>query len=749
MQPDFNRWTDPMTPVSAGGSRRPMPVHLRALMALALTLSLAGCTADSPLPGQGEDSGQVVVYRDSWGVPHIYAPTEEAGVWAMGWTQAEDRPEELLKNFLRGIGEVASVEGPAGIQSDMVARLWDNYDLCRRLADQVSPQGRRLTRAFVDGVNAYYQAHPEDLPDWWGDRQVDEAMVHAFGRLFLYSWSIDDGFGDLVRGGVQPNFVPTSRGSNQWAVSPKRSADQAAILLIDPHLGWHGASRFWEFRIHAGELRGSGFTLPGFPTIGLGHNEHLAWAMTTGGPDTADIFELQLKPGDPTRYHFDGEYRELKSRKFTLQVAGTGGQEITLYESHLGPIVARHGDRAWAHRTAYADVVAALDAWYILGLGRDYRAAVEALDTLYLFPQNIMVADTQGNIYYQRTGRVPIRPAGFDYSRPVDGTTSATDWQGFHPAADLVQLLNPDQGYMQNCNIPPDAMLVDSPLQPDRYRDYIFADRSHHAELSGWTNPRGARAVELLEGDSSVTLEEALAYAMDVRVYEARRWLELFSRARERFAGTETDGPLIDAAADLEGWDQNLTPDSTGALKYFLWKEQLEASGFPVDQARAISDLRASLGESVPLPELDESRLRQLWDAFVTALSKYQASGGDLQATYGDVFRVGRGDRSWPVGGGGRHGTSTLRNMNYEKRPDGSFWGRSGQTSPQVVVMSNPVRSWTVTPLGQSDRPTSPHYSDQAEQLFSRGLMKPTWWTPAELAAQPKQRVRLPYPGME
>jgi acyl-homoserine-lactone acylase len=344
---------------------------------------------------------------------------------------------------------------------------------------------------------------------------------------------------------------------------------------------------------------------------------------------------------------------------------------------------------------------------------------------------------------------VPVRRTGFDYSRPVDGTTSATDWQGFHPAADLVQLLNPDQGYMQNCNIPPDAMLVGSPLRPDLYPDYIFADRSHHALLSGWTNPRGARAVELLEGDSSVTVEEALAYAMDVQVYEAGRWLELFSRARERFAGAETEGQWGAAADDLAGWDHSLAPDSTGALKYFLWKEQLEASGFPAEQARVISDLRAALGESVPLPELDEAGLRQLWDAFVTAMEKSQASGGGPQVRYGDVFRVGRGDRSWPVGGGGRHGTSTLRNMNYEKKSDGSYWGRSGQTSPQVVVMSNPVRSWTVTPLGQSDRTTSPHYSDQAEKLFSRGLMKPTWWTPAELAVQPKQRVHLPYPRRE
>ena len=133
-----------------------------------------------------------------------------------------------------------------------------------------------------------------------------------------------------------------------------------------------------------------------------------------------------------------------------------------------------------------------------------------------MFPQNMMVADTSGNIYYQRTGRVPVRDLGYDWSQPVDGSTKDTEWQGFHPASDHLQMLNPESGYMQNCNIPPDTMIPDSPFNLDAQPEYLFSSAVFGTALSGWTNQRAARAIELLSQDSDVTVPEALAYAVDV-----------------------------------------------------------------------------------------------------------------------------------------------------------------------------------------------------------------------------------------
>ncbi len=539
----------------------------RIILVSVAVLTLASKAGTANLPGAGEDAGRTIVYRDTWGVPHIYAPTIESGMYAMGFSQAEDRPEELLKNFLRALGQSACFDGPKAIQSDMLSHLWDHYGTSKKYFEQNRPEIRKQIRAFVKGVNDFYATHPQDIPSWWGKRKVDEYMVVAFGRLFLYSWSIGQALGDLQAGGVRPGFDDQQRGSNQWAVSPKRSADRAAILCIDPHLSWWGPSRFWEFRIHAGELHGSGVTLPGVPSIGLGHNADVAWAMTTGGPDTADIYELKLKEDDPTKYLYDGQWRTLKRREVTIEVKGAGPQKLTLWSSHHGPIVAMRKGKAYAAKMAYTDEVQVSEAWHEFSNATDYRGAVKAMDTRQLFPQNVMVADTSGNIYYQRTGRVPRRPSGYNWSRPVDGSTSATEWEGLHPASDHIQVLNPPQGYMQNCNIPPDVMMVDSPFSPEKTLPYIYGYSSGH------TNQRGARAVQLLHADSSVTIKEALSYAVDVHPYGVERWLEVLKQIDDEGGDIlRLNSNYTAGIKDILSWDGELRRDSTAALKYYYWR---------------------------------------------------------------------------------------------------------------------------------------------------------------------------------
>lgn len=727
---------------------------LRSLPLLVSTLCLgllvAGCAAEPELPGSGDDVGKTVVYRDTWGVPHIYAPTVTAGLYAQGWAQAEDRPEQLLLNLLMGIGEYSSVAGEDGVQVDLRSHMWDHYGVAREGWEEIRPELREHLEAFARGINDYYAAHPEDVPEWWSGRQVDPYMLVAFGRLFLYNWSIDEAYDDLRRAGIEPGQEPAQRGSNQFAISPSRSAQGASILAIDPHLSWHGPSRFWEFRIHAGELEGSGVTLPGSPYIGVGHTRYLAWAMTTGGPDTADVYELTLREGDPHSYRYEGEWRQMTSREVALEVEGASEPEKhTLWFSHHGPVIAWQGDKAYAAKTSYADIAAVNEAWYELNFGTDYEGAVRGMATLTVFPQNVMVADTAGNIYYQRTGRVPRRPAGYDWTVPVDGSTAATEWDGLHPASDHLQVLNPPQGYMQNCNIPPDAMMVDSPFELEEHLPYIYSSRDY-GPRSGWTNQRGARAVELLAADDSVTAEEARAYVTDVHPYGVERWLEALRRADEAHGESQAaHAHYGEALADLMAWDQELRADSSGGLKYDYWRHQL-AEDLDEEALReltsGIDDWYAVVTPEEPAPtDVSEQEQAILVASFARAMERLVEHHGSLDAVYGDRYRVGRGEESWPVGGGGgRVGTTTLRNMGYgPEREDHTRWGRSGQTSTQVVVLTDPPRSWIYLPLGQSDRPDSPHYADQAEKLFSQRQLKPSWWLPEDLAGNVESRVEL------
>ena len=292
-------------------------------------IACADRAACAPPSGGGEEA---TVYRDTWGVPHIYAESAEAGLYASGWAMAEDRLSQLLENYLFGLGEYAAAFGPgnndAWVRSDLESRMWDHYGTAKRHYEaKLNPELRRHLAAFIAGINDYLDAHPDEVPDWWGDRPVDVYMPVAFSRQFIWSWPAGQARSDLRAVGIEPSFDVDLRASNEIALAPDQTTFGAAALIIDPHLSWLGRHRYWELRLHAGDIHISGFATSGFPYVNLGHNEHVAWAHTTGGPDTADVYELTLDPDDPGRYLYDGEWRQMTSR--TVEVAVAGEAEAT------------------------------------------------------------------------------------------------------------------------------------------------------------------------------------------------------------------------------------------------------------------------------------------------------------------------------------------------------------------------------------------------------------------------------------
>jgi hypothetical protein len=183
-------------------------------------------------------------------------------------------------------------------------------------------------------------------------------------------------------------------------------------------------------------------------------------------------------------------------------------------------------------------------------------------------------------------------------------------------------------------------------------------------------------------------------------------------------------------------------------LVYADFREQLEidlGAEKARDFASRVDDLRAGVEARPPRPlALDASVDEVLLGALERAAKRLLLNRGSFAATYGDRFRVGRGERSWPVEGGGGPGTTTLRNLGWtDERPDRTRWGKNGQTSTQIVVLSQPPKSWIYIPLGESDRPDSPHFSDLAEKAFSPRQLQPSWWLPEDLAGHIESRTVL------
>jgi acyl-homoserine lactone acylase PvdQ len=674
----------------------------------ATTLLRIACSFLLFVSASGLGADEATLYRDEFGIPHVFAPSLESAAYAVGYAQAEDRLEELLKNYRRATGRMAEVFGPSYVRTDMYQRLFQHEETSRKHYERLSPKMRAVIEAYQAGIRAFMKEHPDQVPSW--AQPIHPSDVIALGRYIIWGWPMGEAAADLERGGVKPEDM-AYRGSNEILIGPGRTSMKAPIAVIDPHLSWYDEFRFYQIRIYAGDFNASGVSILGTPLPSLGHSRYCSVAMTTGGPDTSDVFAEEVNPDNPNQYRRDGAWRDFQSRQVKLGVKKgeeVESRQITIQYSDHGPIVARKDGKAYAMAIPYQEEVGLMDQAFEMMMARNLAEMKQALSRLQLMGQNVMIATVQGDIYYVRNGRVPVRAPGTDPSRPIPGNTSANDWRGIHPFSDLVQLENPPQGYMHNNNVTPFAMMKDSPLTPERCARFPYL---YNATREAPRHQRGEVMTELLDEAKEVTVAKAIDLAFNTRIFRAELWQQRLKLAWERAPESEKSSESAQVYESIQKWSCRSDADSEGALAFYAFK-------------RGLKDPSAvKPAESLPDQEL------------VTAVGKAAAwlktNFNSLRVPYGQYYRVGRrgGDRTFPVGGGSvsEAGMATARAIGFEKVGT-QMVGRSGQTSTQVVVMTDPPESYTVVPLGVSDHPASGHWDDQAEKLFSQAKATPTYF---------------------
>jgi acyl-homoserine-lactone acylase len=591
--------------------------------------------------------------------------------------------------------------------------LWQHRVVAETNYPKLPAKIRAICEAYQAGIQQYMRENPKKVPAW--APQLEPWQIIALSRYIIWGWPEGDAGGDLLRGGIQPDPIE-ERGSNQWVVAASRTADNAPLAVIDPHLSWYGQFRFYEARLYGGELATSGMAIPGLPLSSLGHNRFCSVAMTTGGPDAADVYVESINPDNPRQYRYDGQWKEMSVHKEVINVKSGDKLIEKTFEiaySHHGPIVARKDGKGYAMRLPYFDQYRLPEQAYLMATAKSLDDMKKALSLFQLMEQNVMIATVQGDIFYVRHGRVPIRPPGsFDWKRPVPGDTSKSEWLGIHNLSDLAQLHNPWQGYMQNCNVSPEHMTFACPLTPERYKDRIYLYNEDFP-----LHQRAAMTRAQLHANSKMTVADAKQIALSTEVFGADQW-----QARLVAAWAKGQPPDAKTLFDLVvRWNRRADPDSVGAVAYRYWFDELGP--------KAAQSARA--GMAPPAEVGDEALL----NALVSGATKLQRDWGRLEVKYGDVYRVARADGrpSWPVGGGSLTGLATPRAVSFQVQKDGkTFLGKSGQTSTQLVQLTNPPKSWTLLPLGESDDPSSRHYDDCAEKLFSPGKLKSTYFLQRE-----------------
>ncbi len=638
-------------------------------------------------------SEKIRILRDEFGVAHIFAATPAGAAYGSGYAQAEDRLEEMLRNYRKAEGTMSEAFGESWFRHDYRQRLWRHRRVAEEHYKELSAQTRAVIEAFQAGVKRFMTEHPEQVPPW--APKLEPWQVVALGRYIIWGWPEAEAGGDLLHAGIQPDPI-AYHGSNEWLIAPSRTATHAPIALIDPHLTWYGEFRFYEMRVYGGELEYSGAAIVGVPFPTLGHSRYISIAMTTGGPDTSDAYEEDVQDG---KYRFRGEWRPIQSWTEKIGVKNrdkVDEKPVTIEFTHHGPIVAHKNGKAYSLALPYAEEFRLMEESWAMVTARNLTEMKKALAMRQYMAQNIMVGTVDGDIYYVRNGRVPIRPASCDPSKPMPGT-GGCEWQGIHPFEDLVQVENPPQGYMQNCNVSPWWMMKDSPLGPEKYaaHPYLYnADRKP-------AHQRATMVLQELDAAKDVSIEKAMDIAFSTEVYGAGQWQE---RIRQSGASGTFARTMLD-------WNRRSDADSPGALAFYLFKTALGAHSELVEPPADLSgdDVTAALRKA-------EQQLRADFPP---------------DAVFGTLFRVGRdgSGRNWPVGGGTltRAGMATPRAVSFEKK-DKIMLGHGGQTSTQIVVLTKPPQSWMVIPLGESDHADSPHFDDQAEKLFSRARAKPTYF---------------------
>jgi len=705
----------------------------RALFAfLCGIVSSAALLAADALLAAEKAPRSVTIYRDTWGVPHIYGETAADGAYGLGYAQAEDRLRDIYISLRTGLGTMSEAFGKQHVDQDYIMRLCRNAEMAEEYWKTAPPHLKEIAENFTAGIQKYVDEHPDEVPDF--AVKLEPWKILTIGRAMILRWPLGTLQDDLKNG---PRRDRPPMGSNQWAVAPSRTADGGAILLADPHLTWEGLAVMYEARVHAGDLHMNGYFLIGSPIMGIGHNRHVGWALTTGGPDTSDVYEMKFRVDPQPQYEYDGEWKDVQTTVIAIPVKNAAPVIRPAVYTHLGPLMStpdlKRG-KAYVGASPYFTQTGLFEQFHRMVMAKTARELYEAIGMNEFNEQNIMFADVHGDIGYVRSGATPVRPDGYDWNAPVPGHTSQTAWKGLHKIDDLVHIFNPPQGYMQNCNISPENMMVDSPMKADRYRNYIFNVT--------WdtTNPRGERTVDLLDANRSITREQAIACAMDVYDRSAPLWQQTLKSAAESAGAEKMKNPELAAAVRaILDWDGQYTPEATASALYKFWRLKC---GNKVDLA--------PLRENRPFDRPAQVQLLALLEETIDEMKKKY---GRWDVPWGEIHVVGRNGKYFPVGGAEyRSGDKTVNfsetlfdvNCKEDPKQPGRYVANNGSMAIILMFFHNDrVESLTCTPWGQSGHEDSPHFMDQGEKLYSKRQMKPTWWSEEELRAHIESTTKL------
>lgn len=687
---------------------RPMTIWLAALAAsTAMTASIA---APSAKWGAGE------ILWDSFGVPHIYAKTEEGGFYGFGYAQAQSHGNLLLRMYGESRARAAEYWGEKYESQDKWLVANDVPARSVQWFRQQTPQMQKNLEAFAAGINAYAAAHPDriaaEVKVVLPLKGVD-IIAHA-QRLMNFGYIASD------RKVLSDPSINEAGGSNAWAVAPSRSASGKAMLLANPHLPWAPSQlTYYEAQITAPGLAIYGATQVGLPVLRFGFNNDLGFTNTVNTMQGFTSYRLTLEGNG---YRFDGKVLPFKSETKSYKVKQADGTLKTVsFEQKStvhGPVFTLpDGKTVIALKVAGLDRSGVLEQYLDMGKARDWATFEKALRKMQVVMFNIIYADRAGHILYLDNGLLPKHASGDlkYWSAPVPGDTSATLWKDVHSYDDMPKLFDPATGFVQNANDPPWLATWPRALDPKAFPAYVAP--------VGPMSQRAQMSVKLMTKTPKISFDDFVSRKLTTTSLMAERMLPDLLAA----ATGSNDADVRAATALLEDWDHRFEPDSRAALLFETWAGIFAPRNFTDQSNYAVKwtlDDPLETPRGLKDPAAAVAMLKQ-------AVAKTKQLYGAIDRPYGDVSRFHIGDVSVPANGGFGN-TGVFRTITWGPMKNGERTPVHGETWVSMVEFGTPLKAVGLMSYGNSSQPGSKHNSDQL-QLLADKKFRSLWTDRADI----------------
>ncbi len=642
------------------------------------------------------------IERDNWGVPHIYGKRDADVSFGLAYAHAQDDFKTIQDILLASRGKLASVYGKGAAVNDYYVHLmdiWNHVD--SNYTSDVPDDVKALCDGYAAGINLFLQDHPER-----GRKKIfpvnGKDLIAGFSHRMPLMFGLDGVMKKLSKE-KRPQLIGLNGNdedaesfkmvaSNVFAIAPHRSSDGYTRIWINSHQPWDGPVAWYEAHFISEEgWDFYGGLFPGSPIPLIGHNPYLGWSHTVNSPDLIDVYDLKINPGNKDQYWFEGSWQDMKVRKVPIKVKLFGPFswtfKRTVKESIHGPVMEfEHG--TYALRISSIKNLKFLEEWYRMGKATNFGEFRKAMEIHALPMFNTGYADKDGNIFYVYNAKIPKRDDRYNWHELLAGDEQANIWTNYVPFDSLPQVLNPADGFLQNCNSNP-YLATGNPTDVSKPLPDWTGIETHQ------TN-RAMRALETFGEDSSITRKEFFKYKYDKK-YSSHSTI---AKVRDRFIqdiAKENTPEFQEALELIRNW--NLSADSTNkaaALSMIVLPNSFNEDNLKYDIVKI------------------KKKLRETIDFLINHF-------GRIDVPLGKALRLVRGETDLPLGGG----PDLLRAIYFKEKED-KYVGTAGDCYFQAVEWgpNGELNAWTIHQYGSATAiESSIHYDDQAK-LFSKQEMK-------------------------